>query len=111
MNKTGKDEARGAAWLRLVGVILQLVVALCSSAVAAENPQVSEIWPGKPPDEPGTIGPERSRMSPGLDRTQVEVTQPTRMITDVTKPSLTIYRPKPDQETGTAIIICPGGGY
>lgn len=36
---------------------------------------------------------------------------PTKLITNVTKPTLTIYRPASDKNTGTAMIICPGGGY
>jgi acetyl esterase/lipase len=79
--------------------------------VAAEPPLVVEIWPGKAPEETRTIGAERIVMSPRLDRKQVEVTEPTRMITDVTKPTLTIHRPAKDQDTGTAVLICPGGGY
>jgi D-alanyl-D-alanine dipeptidase/acetyl esterase/lipase len=78
---------------------------------AAVTPAVVEIWPGAVPDESGNIGPERVRMSPGLDRKQVEVTEPTRMITDVTRPTLTICRPAKDKNTGTALLICPGGGY
>ena len=77
----------------------------------ADNPLIVEIWPGKVPDENGGIGAERFRMSPALDRKQVEVTEPTRMITDVTKPTLTIYRPPKEKDTGTAMLICPGGGY
>jgi acetyl esterase/lipase len=50
-------------------------------------------------------------MSPSLTRKEVEVTESTRMITDVTKPTITIYRPPPDKDTHTAILICPGGGY
>src|SRR5438046_447569 len=80
------------------------------SASPAE-PLLVELWPGKVPDETGNIGPERFRMSPALDRKQVEVTEPTQMITGVTKPTLTIYRPAKEQNTGTAILICPGGGY
>ncbi|HEV2949229.1 MAG TPA: alpha/beta hydrolase [Gemmataceae bacterium] len=78
---------------------------------AAEKPIVVELWPGKPPDETGKIGAEYVRMSPKLDRKQVEVTEPTRMITNVTKPTITIYRPAKDKDTGTAMLICPGGGY
>src|SRR2546430_6496059 len=89
-------------------VLVSLVVA--ASAAAAE-PLVIEIWPGKVPDESGNIGAERFRMSPALDRKQVEVTEPTRMITDVTKPTLTIYRPPKEKDSGTAMLICPGGGY
>ena len=77
----------------------------------AAEPLVVELWPGRVPDESGGIGTERIRLSPALDRKQVEVTEPTRMITDVTKPTLTIYRPSKEKDTGTAMLICPGGGY
>lgn len=93
--------------------------ALCALALicgashlqAGDRPQVVELWPGKPPEEPGTIGPETQRMSKQNVRTQVEITEPTRLITNVTKPTLTIYRPAKDKDTGAAVIICPGGGY
>lgn len=75
------------------------------------QPLVVELWPGKAPDETGNIGPERVVMSPKLDRKQVEVTEPTRMLTDVSKPSITIYRPAKNMDTHTAVLICPGGGY
>src|SRR5437773_3521380 len=80
------------------------------SATAAE-PLVVEIWPGKVPDESGNIGEERIVMSPKLDRKEVEVTNSTKMITGVSKPTVTIYRPAKHKETGTAMLICPGGGY
>ena len=72
---------------------------------------VLELWTGRAPDEVGDIGPERVRLSPRLDRKHVEVTEPTRLITDVTRPSITIYRPPRDQDCHTAVLICPGGGY
>ena len=89
-------------------MFVSLIVA--GTALAAE-PLVVEIWPGKVPDESGNIGAERVRVSPKLDRKQVEVTEPTRMITDVTRPTITIYRPAAEKNTGTAMLICPGGGY
>ena len=92
---------------------MPFVVLICAawSAVALDRPTVVEVWPGDPPNESGGIGPERVRMSPKLDREQVEVTESTRLITDVTKPTLTLYRPAKEMDTGTAILICPGGGY
>jgi acetyl esterase/lipase len=69
------------------------------------------LWPGKAPEEPGTVGAEKVLLSPRLDRKQVEVTEPTRMVTNVTRPTLTIYRPAKEKDTGTAVLICPGGGY
>jgi acetyl esterase/lipase len=90
-----------------------LLIWLCASCptVRADKPKVIELWPGQAPDETGSIGSEYVRMSPKLDRKQVEVTEPTRMLTNVTRPTITVCRPAKDQNTGTAILICPGGGY
>jgi acetyl esterase/lipase len=90
-----------------------LVVWFClvPTVCRADKPEVVELWPGKPPNETGDRGPEKFPLSPKLDRKQVEVTEPTRMVTNVSKPTLTIYRPPKDKNTGTAMLICPGGGY
>jgi acetyl esterase/lipase len=88
-----------------------LAVWFCAAATAADAPVVVKVWPGKVPDEPGTIGEEMVRMSPSLSRTMVEVTEPTRLITRVTQPTITIFRPDRSRDTGTSVLICPGGGY
>jgi acetyl esterase/lipase len=98
--------------MRFVAAV-SLVICLYPAelASAADNPVVVELWPGKVPDEAGDIGAEYVRMSPKLDRKQVEATEPTRMVTNVTRPTITAYRPARDKDTGTAVLICPGGGY
>ena len=92
----------------IAATLLLLIVA---PRCFATEPLVVELWPGQVPDETGTIGPERVRMSPSLDQAQVEVTESTRLITDVSKPTLTVYQPSSEKKTGTAMLICPGGGY
>src|SRR4051794_36189283 len=94
-------------------LLVSLIACLYPAGVvaAADKPEVIELWPGKVPDETGNIGAEYVRMSPKLDRTEVEVTESTRMVTNVTRPTITIYRPAKDKDTGTAVLICPGGGY
>jgi acetyl esterase/lipase len=96
-----------------LGLMVSLVMGMCvlGSPVRAAEPQVVELWPGTAPEETGNIGAEMVRMSPKLDHKQVEVTEQTRLITNVTKPTLTIYRPAKEKDTGTAVLICPGGGY
>jgi acetyl esterase/lipase len=85
---------------------------LASRAAAADaTGQVVELWPDKVPDEIGNRGPEKIVMSPVLDRKQVEVTESTQMVTNVSKPTITVVRPPQDNDTGTAMLICPGGGY
>jgi acetyl esterase/lipase len=92
---------------------LSLVASLCLawSAAGNEKPRVVKLWPGKAPNETSSIGVEKVLMSPKLTRKQVEITEPTRMVTNVTTPTLTIYRPALKKNTGTAMLICPGGGY
>jgi acetyl esterase/lipase len=90
---------------------LFLWLCLALPVKGGDKPQIVELWPGKVPDETGDMGAEKIRMSPRLDRKQVEVTEPTKMVTNVSKPTLTIYRPAKDKDTGTAVLICPGGGY
>src|SRR4051812_38066659 len=97
--------------MRSLATTLLLLICICPSAPAGGKPQFIELWPGKPPEEPGTIGPEKVLMSPKNDRTKVEVTESTRLITNVTKPTITIYRPAKDKDTGASMLICPGGGY
>ena len=94
-----------------------LAVLLCAAgrvSLAAEPrvdvPRVVELWPGMAPEEPGTIGEEKTFPStPKTERT--ETTEATRLITNVTKPTITIYRPAREMDTGAAMLICPGGGY
>ena len=101
--------------MKLTTAMLSLSACLWLSGLATgadERPLVVELWPGNVPDEePGVIGPEKVVMSPKLDRKQVEVTESTRMLTNVTTPTITIHRPTKEKDTGTAMIICPGGGY
>ena len=92
-------------------VVVSAFICMASSLFGGNAPLVVEIWPGKAPDETAELGPERSRTSPKLDRTQVEVIESTKLITSVSKPTITVYRPPKDKDTGTAMLICPGGGY
>src|SRR5512140_3713369 len=69
--------------------VFVLLFAGMGAPFKAEAAEVVEIWPGNAPEESGKLGPERVVMSPKLDHKQVEVTESTRMITDVTRPTLT----------------------
>ncbi len=82
-----------------------LVHLLVTVAAFADEPLVVDLWPGKVPGDMGIKGEETSRIY------ESPLVGPTKLITNVTKPTLTIYRPPADRNTGTAMIICPGGGY
>ena len=79
-------------------------VVLASVAAAAEKPAVLDVWPGKALGETGQVGKETATESqPG--------TKQVMRITNVTHPTLTVFRPVKDKDTGAAVVIAPGGGY
>ena len=86
-----------------------LAVLLCATgrSSGADEPRVVELWPGKAPEEPGTIGEEKTFPSkPNKERS--ETIEVTRLITNVTKPTITIYRPAKEKDTGAAHADLPG---
>ncbi|MGD0200057.1 MAG: alpha/beta hydrolase [Bryobacteraceae bacterium] len=62
-----------------------LLVLLAGCTLAAAQPQTRLLWPQ---GAPGALGSE-----------------------DADKPSLTIYLPSQERANGTAVVVCPGGGY
>ncbi len=78
----------------------------------AAEPMVVDIWPGKAADDDAaTIGPEHFRDLIVNGKPHQVAGRPTKWLTNVTKPTLTIYPPLAEKNTGTAMLICPGGGY
>src|SRR3954451_17364384 len=101
-------------FLRAAGVSLALpwlnaFSPRCALA-GADDPRVVELWPGKAPEEPGTIGEEKAFPSKP-DKERSETNKVTRLITNVTKPTITICQPANGKDAGAAMLICPGGGY
>jgi acetyl esterase/lipase len=90
---------------RTVFALPALICIFLGSAGFAAEPFVLDVWPGKVPGDIGIPGHETSRIHPS------PIVGPTKLITNVTKPTLTVYLPPKDKNTGTAMVICPGGGY
>ena len=80
-----------------------LLFALALPASAAEPVAVVKLWPGKAPDEPKAIGPERE--IPAKNPADV------KRVTDVSEPTISVYAPPKDKATGAAVLVAPGGGY
>ncbi|QJW99708.1 SMP-30/gluconolactonase/LRE family protein [Frigoriglobus tundricola] len=72
-------------------------------ARSADPPSVLDVWPKGAPGEKADIGDEKATTAKGRDA----ITS----ITNVSKPTLTLYRPAKDKNTGAAIVVAPGGGY
>ncbi|MBL7037496.1 MAG: alpha/beta hydrolase [Pirellulaceae bacterium] len=83
--------------------LVVLATFVCSFAAAADKPVVLDVWPSEVPGEKGDIDEEKL-LPPRAEK-------PVDRLTNVTKPTITVYKPDPQKDTGTAVLICPGGGY
>ena len=63
------------------------------------------IWPGTPPDAKPMPGPEKEGQSDNNVGSR-----PWTWVSNVTAPTLTVYRPR-GKNTGTAVVVLPGGGF
>ncbi len=84
---------------------LALVVAMLGGQLCLAEDQLPElaVWPGTAPGETGKIEAEKFLDAQGG--------KPVKRLTNVTRPTLTVYKPPQDKDTGAAVLICPGGGY
>lgn len=78
-----------------------------STALAAQ-PMTVPLWPERPPGETAPLPPEVDVTTPA-DRKPAG--RPVIRISNVSTPTLTVYKPDPAKDTGAAVLVCPGGGY
>jgi acetyl esterase/lipase len=78
--------------------ILCLLAFLPATSLAQD---VIQLYPGPAPGSPPADYPEKQYFSK---------TWSTEVVTNVTKPTLTLFEPSAPA-TGSAIVICPGGGF
>ncbi|MCX7420671.1 MAG: alpha/beta hydrolase [Planctomycetia bacterium] len=76
---------------------------MVQTSQSAEPSSPIALWPKVAPGENGDIGPEAEVVRKDERKT-------TR-ITNISNPTLTLFRPTTEKNTGAAVIVCPGGGY
>jgi acetyl esterase/lipase len=82
--------------------IMKLAISVMLAAVAfAAEPKVIPIWPGVAPGSEGWNWEESSNV--GQDQL--------RRVGNVTRPVLIAYLPDAAVANGTAVVVCPGGGF
>jgi acetyl esterase/lipase len=79
------------------------------NAKAAEAPAPLPLWPDTAPGEKGDIGEERDTNKP--DPKTGKLKDDIIRLGFVSKPTITVYKPPADRDTGAAVVVCPGGGY
>jgi len=97
--------------LLMFALTLMLAVNRLNGQAAAWQPSPGHtqvpIWPGAPPDPQPVKGPEQVDVS---DKDSLVAGKPVIGVSNVTRPTMTLYSPKEDN-AGVAVVVFPGGGY
>lgn len=77
---------------------------MSEGCIRAKEPLVLNVWPGKAPGEMGSVGEEKSIEEKPFGFL-------VKGVTNVSRPTLTVFRPAKHRDTGAAVLVCPGGGF
>jgi acetyl esterase/lipase len=81
---------------------------LLAAATLFAAPEPIPLWPSGAPGEKGELPAEADTTKP----TDGQVAGRRVMrIGNVSNPTITIFSPPKEKDTGTAVLVCPGGGY
>ena len=82
--------------------ILRSLCLILFVATSAASQNVIPLYEGTPPGSEPANYPEKEYFSKLWN---------TEVVTNVTKPTLTVFKPAPGTANGTAIVVAPGGGF
>jgi acetyl esterase/lipase len=85
-----------------------LAVLACAAGARGGTVGPVRLWSGAAPGETGTIGAEHDVTT---ERDRVAAGRRITRISNVTVPTLTVYLPPKDRQTGAAVLVFPGGSY
>lgn len=87
---------------------LSCLVLLLLAPVTAAEPLVLNLWPGRPPGDDRALPPEADQTK---DTDKLIAGRRIIKLGNVSVPQLAVHRPPAAQDTGAAVVICPGGGF
>src|SRR4030095_11824780 len=92
----------------LLSFLVVVFVAAAELCSAADPKTALQLWPGAVPGESKELPAEGDTTKPSDN---LIAGKPVIRLGNVSNPTITVYRPPPDKDTGTALLACPGGGY
>ena len=81
-----------------------VLTAVCASA----QPVPTRLWPGDAPGEKAGAPKKPETIAPA---DYLKAGRPLSILSNVSDPTLAVYKPAPEKDTGTTVVVFPGGGY
>jgi len=77
-----------------------LTLAVSLACALQDGPKPIDLWPARPPGDPEGI---EEKVTPGE--------RGIKQVASTGRPTIAVYSPAKDRNTGAAIVVAPGGGY
>jgi acetyl esterase/lipase len=87
---------------------LSILLILVFGILTARAGDPIGLWPGGMLADKGNFGTEQDVTKPSDD---LYGGKRVTRISNVSVPTITLYRPAAEKDTGAAVLVCPGGGY
>jgi acetyl esterase/lipase len=89
--------------------IATLLISTTAISAQAAEPEPIKLWPNdRGPGDTKQLEPERDTTKPG---DQLIAGKRVARIGNVSVPTIQVFAPPADKNTGAAVVICPGGGH
>jgi acetyl esterase/lipase len=82
--------------------LFAILLLLIPISASSQKKDLIYLWPGKVPGE------TKEKQAPVTDATGKDNVL---RFTEVTNPAMEVWTPDPSNNNGSAVIVCPGGGY
>lgn len=92
----------------MLRVTMVLVLLLSGLVQAEDRPLTLDLWPGKPPGPIAAMAEEKDTTK---EKDNLIAGRRVIRLGNVSRPTITVYRPAKAKEGGPCVLVCPGGGY
>ena len=93
--------------MRLLSFHLSVLLCLCFAFHQASAQEIIALWPGSR----GTGASAQKERDTTTDKDHLVADKRVTRLTDVTNPTIAVYRAPEQTTSGAAVIVFPGGGY
>lgn len=94
--------------MKSISLAVLAAFTLSAASLLAAPGEPIRLWPKDAPGETGNIGEEKDTSGP---KSGLVAGKPLIRLGNVSQPTITVYRPAKEKDTGASVVICPGGGY
>jgi acetyl esterase/lipase len=88
--------------MKPVAITLIVVITLITAEAIHAQPMIMKLWPE---GVPGAIH------NPQYTEETIKIVSGAERILKIVEPTIAVYIPPRDKANGTAVVVCPGGGY